>query len=176
MRLNRPVFAPRSQTTSPPASLGRRVIAWDIDPAATERHYQRIRRDGTTGILPLVVDLGNPSPALGWANSERRSFVEREDADVVLALALVHHLAISRNLPLDRLADFFASLGRGLIIEFVPKDDPMVRKLLATREDIFPDYTLDGFRAAFERRFTIDMEAPIEGVTRVLFRMTSRSS
>jgi hypothetical protein len=157
------------------AGLGRRVVSWDIDPAATERHYQLIRRDGTTTTLPLVADLGNPSPALGWAHTERRSLLERADADVALALALVHHLAIGRNLPLDRLADFFADLAPGLIIEFVPKGDPMVDKLLATREDIFPDYTLDGFRAAFSRRFTIEAETPIEGVTRVLFRLAARS-
>ena len=157
------------------AKLGRRVVSWDIDPAATERHYQLIRRDGTTSTLPLIVDLANPSPALGWAHTERRSLVERADADVVLALALIHHLSIARNLPLDRVADFFADLGAGLIIEFVPKGDPMVDKLLATREDIFPDYTLDGFRAAFSRRFVIEDEAPIEGVTRVLFRMVTRA-
>jgi SAM-dependent methyltransferase len=157
------------------AALGRRVVAWDVDPAATERHYRRVRADGTTSILPLVLDLGNPSPSLGWANAERGSLQDRADADVVLALALVHHLAISRNIPLDRLADFFGRLAPGLIVEFVPKDDPMVQKLLATREDVFPDYTLDGFRAAFGRRFEIAGEALIEGSRRVLFRM-KRSS
>ncbi len=156
------------------AGLGRRVVSWDIDPAATERHYQLIRRDGTTSTLPLLADLGNPSPALGWAHTERRSLEQRADADVLLALALVHHLAIGRNLPLDRIADYFADLAPSLIIEFVPKGDPMVDKLLATREDIFPDYTLDGFRTAFTGRFVIDDEAPIEGSTRVLFRLSRR--
>ena len=157
------------------ASLGRRVVAWDVDPAATELHYRRIRADGTTSILPLVLDLGNPSPGLGWANAERRSLQDRADADVVLALALVHHLAISRNVPFDRLADYFADLAPGLVIEFVPKDDPMVRRLLATREDVFPDYTIEAFRAAFGRRFEILAEAPIEGVSRSLLRMRRRS-
>jgi hypothetical protein len=150
------------------------VVSWDIDPAATERHYQLIRRDGTTSTLPLLADLGNPSPALGWAHTERRSLEQRADADVLLALALVHHLAIGRNLPLDRIADYFADLAPSLIIEFVPKGDPMVDKLLATREDIFPAYTLDGFRAAFSGRFVIDEETPIEGTTRVLFRLSRR--
>ncbi len=115
-------------------------------------------------------------PALGWAHTERRSLEQRADADVLLALALVHHLAIGRNLPLDRIADYFADLAASLIIEFVPKGDPMVDKLLATREDIFPDYTLDGFRTAFTGRYmaTIDDEAPIEGSTRVLFRLSRR--
>ena len=83
------------------AKLGRRVVSWDIDPAATERHYQLIRRDKTTSTLPLLVDLGNPSPALGWAHVERRSLQQRADADVLMALALVHHMAIGRNLSLD---------------------------------------------------------------------------
>jgi SAM-dependent methyltransferase len=157
------------------AELGRRVVAWDVDPAATERHYRRVRADGTTTILPLVLDLANPSPGLGWANTERGSLGDRADADVVLALALVHHLAISRNVPLDRLADFFAALAPGLIVEFVPKDDPMVRRLLATREDVFPDYTIEGFRAALGRRFEILAEAAIQGSSRSLLRLQRRS-
>jgi len=157
------------------ADIGRRVVAWDIDPAATERHYRRIRADGTTTILPLVLDLANPSPGLGWANAERGSLEDRADADVVLALALVHHLAISRNVPLERLADFFAALAPGLIVEFVPKDDPMVRRLLATREDVFPEYTIEAFRAALGRRFEIVAEAPIEGSSRSLLRLQRRS-
>jgi SAM-dependent methyltransferase len=156
------------------ADLGRRVVAWDVDPAATELHYRRVRADGTTSILPLVLDLANPSPGLGWANAERRSLRDRADADVVLALALVHHLAISRNVPFDLLAELFAGLAPGLVIEFVPKDDPMVRRLLATREDVFPDYTIEAFRAAFGRRFEILDERPIEGVSRSLLRMQRR--
>ncbi|HEY7591005.1 MAG TPA: hypothetical protein VH723_08430 [Candidatus Limnocylindrales bacterium] len=156
------------------AGLGRRVVAWDVDPAATERHYRRVRTDGETAILPLVLDLANPSPGLGWAGSERRSLAERADADTVLALALVHHLAIGRNVPLDRLAAFFAGLAPNVVIEFVPKDDPMVRRLLATREDVFADYSAEGFRAAFGRRFEILAEAPIPGMTRSLFRMRRR--
>lgn len=153
------------------ADLGRRVVAWDVDPAATERHYRLIRRDGIERILPLVLDLANPSPGLGWAGHERRSLEERSNADVALALALVHHLAIGRNVPLDLIAAFFARLAPALVIEFVPKEDPMVSKLLATREDVFPDYTIDGFRAAFGRHFVIAEEVPVTGTTRMMFRM-----
>jgi SAM-dependent methyltransferase len=156
------------------ADLGRRVVAWDVDPAATERHYRLIRRDGTEFIVPLVLDLANPSPGLGWGGEERRSLEERSNADAVLALALVHHLAIGRNVPLDRIAAYFARLAPSLVIEFVPKEDSMVRKLLATREDVFPEYTLDGFRASFGRLFAIAEEAPVTGTARVLFRMTRR--
>jgi ribosomal protein L11 methylase PrmA len=156
------------------ASLARRVVAWDVDPAATESHYRTVRRDGVTAVLPLLGDLAQPSPGLGWALRERRSMLDRADADVVLALALVHHLAISRNIPLGYLADLFATLGRTLIIEFVPKDDPMVERLLATREDVFADYTMDGFRAAFGRRFDVRDEVPIADTRRTLFRLERR--
>jgi hypothetical protein len=91
-----------------------------------------------------------------------------------MALALVHHLAIGRNVPLGRISRYVATLAPALIVEFVPKDDEMVRKLLATREDVFPDYTPDGFRAAFAADWTIVDEAPITGTSRVLLRMTRR--
>ncbi len=154
--------------------LGREVVAWDVDPAATERHYRAVRRDGLTNVLPLLVDLGNPSPGLGWAHEERRSFLDRADADTVIALALVHHLAISRNVPLPMLADLFARLAPNLIVEFVPKADPMVQRLLATRQDVFPDYTLEGFRTALGERFEVLEEAGIEGSERTILRLRRR--
>jgi hypothetical protein len=156
------------------AGLGRDVVAWDIDPAAVERNYRQVRGGGEEQILPLVLDLANPSPGLGWAGEERRSLADRASADVVLALALVHHLAIGRNVPLARISSYFARLGPGLIIEFVPKDDPMVRTLLATREDVFPDYTIEGFRAAFGEAWEIVDEAPVTETPRVLIRMARR--
>jgi len=156
------------------AALGRDVVSWDIDPAAVERNYRQVRRDGDERVLPLVLDLANPSPGLGWANEERRTVAERSNADVALALALVHHLAIGRNVPLDRIAGFFEGLAPQLVIEFVPKDDPMVRTLLATREDVFDDYTMDGFRSAFRAGWEVLDEAPVSGTPRTLFRMARR--
>jgi SAM-dependent methyltransferase len=155
------------------ASLERRVVAWDADPAATERHYRRVRASGAD-ILPLLADLANPSPAAGWGLDERASMVDRADADVVLALALVHHLAIGRNVPLARISAFLARLGPALIVEFVGRDDPMVRRLLATREDVFTDYHEAGFWAAFGRHWGILDEQPIPGTARTLFRMVRR--
>ena len=157
------------------ADLGRRVVAWDVDPAATERHYRSIKRDGTTSILPLLLDLANPSPGLGWAGRERRSLSERSNADTLLALALVHHLAIGRNVPMSAISAYFASLARNLVIEFVPKGDPMVRKLLATREDVFVDYSVEGFAAAFAADWEVADEAPIAGTARTLFRLVRRA-
>jgi ribosomal protein L11 methylase PrmA len=156
------------------AGTGRRVIAFDIDPAAAERLYRRVRADRVTDILPLVMDLVDPSPALGWAHAERRSLTERADADTLLALALIHHVAIGRNVPLPEVARWFASLAPQLVIEFVPREDPMVATLLATREDVFPDYTLDGFRAAFAPSWTIVDEAPIPGTARTLLSLGRR--
>ncbi len=156
------------------ADAGKRVVALDIDPAAAERHFRIVREAGRTDILPLVVDIANPSPALGWAGRERRSLLERADADAMLALALVHHLAITRNVPLPMVLDLFADLAPSAIVEFVPKDDPMVRRLLATRRDVFADYSLDAFRAAAGTRFEIVREEPIAGSMRVLFLLRRR--
>ncbi|HET9346166.1 MAG TPA: hypothetical protein VFO05_10715 [Candidatus Limnocylindrales bacterium] len=158
------------------ASLGRDVVAWDIDPAAVERNYRQVKADSEERILPLVLDLANPSPGVGWADEERRSVLDRANADVALALALVHHLAIGRNVPLDRISEFFARLAPNLIVEFVPKDDPMVRTLLATREDVFTNYTIEGLRSAFGEAWQIVDETPIEGTSRSLLRMKRRDA
>ncbi|HDR00266.1 MAG TPA: class I SAM-dependent methyltransferase [candidate division WOR-3 bacterium] len=150
------------------------TVAFDIDPAAVEKNYRDCRAAGEENLLPLVLDLTNPSPGLGWANEERASLAERGPVDLVLALALIHHLAISNNLPLDKVAHRFARLGRRLIIEFVPKTDSQVRRLLATREDIFPGYTRAGFEAAFGLHYTVDQALPIAGTERTLYLMTAR--
>ena len=156
------------------AEVGYEVVALDSDWAAVERHHLALRKADAQRIMPLLADLADPSPAIGWENRERSSLLERANADVVVALALVHHLAIGRNAPLGMVAELMARLGPNLIIEFVPKGDPMVRRLLATREDIFPDYTPEGFRAAFTRLFTIRDERPVQDSTRVVFRMVRR--
>ena len=151
------------------ADAGKRVLAFDIDPAAAERNYLAIRREGRTDILPLVLDLANPSPGIGWAGRERRSLLDRANADATLSLALVHHLAISRNVPLEMFAGLLADLAPAAIVEFVPKEDAMVRRLLAARRDVFPGYTLEGFRSAVRTRFAIEAESPIEDSGRTLF-------
>lgn len=122
-------------------------------------------------MLPLRMDLTNPSPGLGWRNSERESMQARGSVDLVMALALIHHLAISNNVPLLDVANYFADLGEYLIIEFVPKSDSQVRRLLTSREDIFPDYTLDGFKNAFTQCYSLLDEKPVVGSERTLFLM-----
>ena len=147
------------------------TLAADIDPAAVEQNWRACRQGGRPHMLPLVMDLTNPSPGLGWDHRERDAFLDRGPADTVIALALVHHLAISNNVPLGRLAEFFARAGKHLIIEFVPKSDSQVQRLLATREDVFPAYHQAGFEQAFAGCFEILDQTDIEGSERTLYLM-----
>lgn len=151
------------------SELGVPTVAFDIDPIAVEENYRQIKKQKEQNILPLVMDLTNPSPSLGWASEERESFIQRGPADVVFSLALIHHLALSNNLPLAKLADFFATIGDHLVMEFVPKGDSQVNILLATRKDIFPDYTEAGFEEAFKTRFKIVSKDKVPGSKRTLY-------
>lgn len=148
---------------------GIQTVSMDIDPAAVEKNYLEGRANGEKHLLPLLGDLTNPSPDLGWALRERRSLSARGPADLLLALALIHHLAIANNVPLDNVARFFRSLGEWLIIEFVPKSDSQVQRLLASREDIFTDYTVSGFETAFCRCFDIVRSIPVPDSERTLY-------
>ncbi|MFQ5526266.1 MAG: class I SAM-dependent methyltransferase [Thermoanaerobaculia bacterium] len=138
------------------ARLGCRAISCDGDPAAVEKNYLEVKGSGGGDVLPLLIDLASPSPSLGWASQERPSWIERSSVDAVMALALVHHLAIGNNVPLARVAEFLRSLAPVAIVEWVPKGDARVQQLLAAREDIFPDYTREGFEAAFAEFFAIE--------------------
>jgi len=150
------------------------TIAFDVDPAAVEHNYRQVKQRGERSLLPLLMDLANPTASLGWANAERMSLLERGPADVAFALALVHHLAIAHNVPLPRIAAFFASLTRALVIEFVPKEDSQVQRMLASRDDIFATYARDAFEAAFREHFTIESSSEIDGSVRTLYVMRRR--
>jgi ribosomal protein L11 methylase PrmA len=150
---------------------GATAIAIDADPICVEKAYLERTKLGDSGFLPLIIDLTNPSPDAGWANAERLSLVHRGPADLVLALALVHHLAIGNNVPLRRIADFIAALCHWLVIEFVPRSDPHVQAMLANRRDIFGDYHREGFESAFARHFTIRNRVDIVGSDRTLYLM-----
>jgi hypothetical protein len=153
------------------AQKGILTVSSDIDPAAVERHYLDCLKRKETHILPLVIDLTNPSQGLGWHNRERMSLAERGPAGLVMALALVHHLAISNNVPLPGIAAWLSDLSRDLIIEFVPKNDSQVQRLLATREDIFTQYNRQSFEEAFKSYFTITSVIPIKESERTLYLM-----
>ena len=153
------------------AETGAYVISSDIDPAAVEVNYRLVKEKKEENLLPLVLDMTNPSPAIGWNNLERDSFLQRGPADVTLALALVHHLAISNNVPLPRVAEFFAGCGEWLIIEFVPKIDSQVQKLLRSRTDIFSEYTRGGFEKAFGEWYTVTESSAVRDSERWLYLM-----
>ncbi len=150
---------------------GRLTVSFDVDPAAVELNYRECVREKNGNLLPLLLDLTNPSPGAGWASDERMTIDRRGPADTILALALVHHLAISNNLPFEKIARYFAALGRSLIVEFIPKDDSQVKRLLVSREDIFDGYTQACFEDSFSSCFTIERSEPIAGSGRVLYMM-----
>lgn len=146
------------------------VLSPDIDPVAVERNYLLTKKNKEENIYPIIQDLCNPSPGIGWMNKERDSLLDRARCDLAMGLALIHHLCIGNNLPLDFVADLFSSTASHAILEFVPKDDSQVRRLLSSREDIFPDYDLEHCIAAFGRHFRSCEKFPISGSTRtVLF-------
>lgn len=151
------------------AEKARQVIAFDYDPGAVELGYLHNREVGSENILTLVMDLTNPSPGTGWRNAERQSLEARGPADLILALALVHHLAIANNLPMAEIANFFAALGEWLVVEFVPKSDSQVQLLLASRKDIFTDYDEAGFEAAFLRTFNLVQKERVPESERTLY-------
>lgn len=152
------------------AGLGSYVVASDVDSLAVELNYTKNRSPVLRDmILPVTQDLANPSPALGWAHAERQSFEQRGPADVVMALALIHHLAISNTLPLDKIAEYFAKLGGHLIIEFIPKSDSKVQVLLHRRVNMFENYTEANFEAAFGIYFTLMAREPVRGSKRVIY-------
>lgn len=147
------------------------TVSFDLDQVAVEKNYHRVREAGERLLLPLLLDLSNPSPALGWAHTERLSLAERGPADVALALGLVHHLAIGNNLPLAAVAAFLRRIANALIVEFIPKTDSQTRRLLRNREDIFAEYTQQGFESAFGSHFRIESTVRLRDSERTLYAM-----
>ena len=157
------------------AESGRQVIAVDSDWTAIDRLYRSLRDEPSLSILPMVADVTNPTPGTGWGGRERAPLGERLKGDVVMALALVHHIAIGHNVPLDMFIDQMAAFAPTAIVEFVPKDDPMAQRLLAAREDVFGDYDLEHFLKAASRCFAVERQARIPDSSRELVLLTSRS-
>jgi ribosomal protein L11 methylase PrmA len=153
---------------------GSDVIALDIDQLCIERLFIHTA-EKKLRITSLVSDLLNPAPALGWDNQERHSLLQRLHADLILALALVHHLCIGRNLPFVKLAETISRMGQYLIIEFVPKDDEKVQQLLRHREDIFHDYNEENFLTAFSHHFNVIESAKVGNSGRTIFLMKKKT-
>ena len=148
---------------------GCQVISSDYDPEAVEQNYLDCKKNKISNIHPLILDLINPSPAIGWGNEERQSFLQRGPVDVTMALALIHHLAISNNLPLRYVSKTFAGMAENLIIEFVPKEDSQVKRLLSSRDDIFDSYHKEGFLNAFLQDFDLQEEFRVPGTERTIY-------
>lgn len=153
------------------STKGINTISYDIDPLAVEKNYLSSSQNSEQNILPLILDLTNPSSGIGWNHDERMSIIQRGPADMVFALALVHHLAISNNVPLNKLAEFFSQISKFLIIEFVPKSDSQVKRLLLTRDDIFENYDEKNFEIEFSKFFKIINSKKILDSERTIYIM-----
>ncbi len=151
------------------------TVAFDIDPIAINQCYSEVKAKKEIHLLPLILDLSNPSSGIGWANRERMSLMERGPVSTIFALAIIHHLAISNNVPLENIAELFSELCQYLIIEFIPKNDSQVQKLLKNREDIFINYTTEGFVKAFSKFFSLKDCKPIEDSDRKIYLFSKRA-
>jgi ribosomal protein L11 methylase PrmA len=148
------------------------VLSFDIDPLCVEQNYQALKKEKITNILPLIIDFTNPAPAIGWNNEERESILKQiGKVDTIMALAVIHHLCIGKNIPLQYLVDFLKNHCNNLIIEFVPKTDEKVKLLLENREDIFPLYNVNDFKKIFSEYFDILEEIILTPTDRILFLM-----
>lgn len=131
-----------------------RVIAFDYDQDCLDQAYARAT-SADLNLLPLYLDAANPSPNQGWQQSERKGFMERSSADGLLALAFEHHLAIGRNVPLDRLIDWLLAIAPCGVVEFIDRADSKIQQMLSTREDIFQDHNLQNFDQLISQRARI---------------------
>ena len=147
------------------------IVAVDADVNCVNELYNCLRKEKIKNIVPIFAALNTPSAAIGWNNTERESLITRLKADTVLALALVHHLVIGANVPLQLIATWLQAMGENLIIEFIPKSDEKVILLLQNREDIFDDYTLENFKNIFAQYYIFTSEEKVGTTNRVLFLM-----
>ena len=157
------------------AENSERVVAFDFDHATVEALYRSLREEGNTKILPLVSNLADPSPALGWRGLERKTLVDRGAPDLMLALALIHHVSISANIPIADFLQWARDMETTLLIEFPKRTDPMVRALLANKQDgANPDYEEENFERELERRFTVRRREELPSGDRILYLATPR--
>jgi ribosomal protein L11 methylase PrmA len=147
------------------------ALAFDGDQGAVERHYVERRGRGDRTVLPLVMDLANPTGRMGWNHEERLSLVDRGPADLVLALGLIHHLTLANQVPLPMSAQFFARIARSLVIEFVPRTDSQVEGMLARMPRLDDRYSLEAFEHAFSRHFTTVDAVPVAESERRIYLM-----
>jgi len=151
------------------------VVAADADETVIDALYQRLCRDRVTNVLPLVVDLADPSPAIGWRNAERSSFADRARADVVLALALVHHLVIGANIPMAQVVEWLRSFDARVVVELPHPSDPMTLRLLANKPaGLFDDYGADAFERLLDAHFDVRSREELPCGTRTIYTVDPR--
>lgn len=153
------------------SKTGAYVISADYDRNAVEQNFNQVKKNN---ILPLVVDFMNPTPSLGWANTERKSFWDRLNVDAIMMLATIHHFVIGNNLPFDKIASLVSSKCKYLIIEFIGKDDSQVKILLSQRDDMFLDYNQSSFETTFSKYFKTIKKENIPNTNRILYLMKSK--
>ena len=154
------------------------VVALDGDHAAVEQLYRALRSESGSSaarrILPLVGNVCDPSPNQGWLGAERRSWANRGRPDLVLALALVHHLVLGAGIPLEEFLDWLHSLGGAVVLEFVDKSDPQARRVLHNRRDDDPGYSLEACEAGLRQRFARCERLTLPDGKRTLFHAQPR--
>lgn len=152
------------------------VVAMDADPLVVDRLYNSLRSQGNEKILPLYVDMSDSGGGIGWRGRERPGVFDRGQPDIVLYLAVIHHVAITFNIPVSAQLDMLADLSPEIVIEMPHADDPMVRKLLTNkREGIHSDFTLDEFERLLNERFTVRSRMLLSSGTRTIFHATRRA-
>jgi SAM-dependent methyltransferase len=155
------------------AETGARVVSLDTDPAAIERLW-RAASERKLNVLPLVANIARPTPSVGWDNSESLSLLDRATGkfDLVMMLAVIHHLILTEQIPLDRIASLcFRLARRWLLVEWVPPSDPMYRKLVRGREDLYGALNENDFGQAFHVYFeTVEQCRLSNGRTLFLLR------
>ena len=152
------------------------VIAIDSDHESVERLFGALRQGGPRNVLPLVMDLSDPSPGLGWRGAERQTMLQRGRPDLVLCLALIHHLAITANIPIADVVDWLAEVGASLVIEFPTPEDAMVKRLLLNKDQVYADYCVEYFETVLGARFDVRDRLPLPSGTRILYYATPRET
>lgn len=151
------------------ASHADTVLAVDGDGLAIERLFRTLKSEGNENILPLVLDLTNPSPNQGWLGQERTSLDRRSKPDLVLCLALIHHLVLTANVPLASVIGWLRSLGSELIIEYVDIADPMSQMLVRNKRNDHHELTEAEFVRAIEPHFSVSDSKVLKGGLRTLY-------
>lgn len=157
------------------AEQARYVLALDLDPSTVELLYRDLKAEGNEQILPLVMNLTDPSPGLGWRGLERKQFTDRGKPELILALALLHHVSITGNVPVRQFVEWIGSLGAEVVIEFMTREDPMVKRLLAAKRVEHEDYDQGFFEQAVREYFEIERTEQLPSGTRLLYHLRPKS-